>query len=97
MGSTFDLSQEQVERYQEDGAILLKGVFDKAWIESIKAGIQKNMEEPSPYGERLKAKDNEGHYFNDYCNWTKIPELMEYVYRSPAASVAGQLMKTREW
>jgi ectoine hydroxylase-related dioxygenase (phytanoyl-CoA dioxygenase family) len=33
-----------------------------------------------------------GTYFNDYCNWKKIPEFQEYVHNSPAAELAGTLM-----
>ncbi len=96
MAKDYVVPKDLVDKYHKDGAIFLKGVFDKDCIESIKDGIKKNMEQPSPFGERLKAKDNIGHYFNDYCNWTKIPEFMEYVYRSTAASIAGQLMKTEK-
>ena len=38
--------------------------------------------------------ENEGAYFNDYCNWTRIPELIDYVNNSPAAEVVAQLMKS---
>ncbi|XP_023715152.1 probable phytanoyl-CoA dioxygenase isoform X4 [Cryptotermes secundus] len=48
------------------------------------------------YAEWLKVSNNGGVYFNDYCNWKKIPEFQEYIYNSPAAELAGNLMCS-EW
>ena len=65
------------------------------WIDVVKSGIDKNVFEPSQNGESLRSKPGEGTYFNDYCNWTRIDEFKEFVAKSPAAAIAGQLMKSR--
>jgi ectoine hydroxylase-related dioxygenase (phytanoyl-CoA dioxygenase family) len=60
-------------------------------------GIEKNLTHPSQYGERLSSGEpGDGAYFNDYCNWREIEEFRDYVYNSPAASIAGQLMKSSQ-
>jgi ectoine hydroxylase-related dioxygenase (phytanoyl-CoA dioxygenase family) len=41
---------------------------------------------------KFQVSNNGGVYFNDYCNWKKIPEFQEYIYNSPAAELAGNLM-----
>jgi hypothetical protein len=66
-------------------------------VDVVKNGIARNVKNPSPLGENLKASPKEGAYFNDYCNWTKIEEFGEFVNKSPAASIAGQLMKSSLW
>merc|ERR1712156_43080 len=43
----------------------------------------------------LRPNENEGGYFNDYCNWQSIPEIKDFVQNSPAASIVGQLMKCK--
>ncbi|KAJ9575249.1 hypothetical protein L9F63_025801, partial [Diploptera punctata] len=43
-----------------------------------------------------RTGENTGTYFNDYCNWKKIPEFQEFVEHSPAAEIAGNLMEC-EW
>jgi ectoine hydroxylase-related dioxygenase (phytanoyl-CoA dioxygenase family) len=43
-------------------------------------------------GIKFQESTTSGTYFNDYCNWKKIPEFQEYVHNSPAAELAGTLM-----
>jgi len=40
---------------------------------------------------KFQEGTSSGTYFNDYCNWKKIPEFQEYVHNSPAAELAGTL------
>ena len=60
----------------------------------VKSGIAKNVADPSDFGESLRSKPGEGTYFNDYCNWNRIDEFKEFVAKSPAAAIAGQLMRS---
>ena len=63
--SSIELTSEQIEQFQNDGAIYLPNVFDTKWVESAKVAIDKVMANPSPYGESLRPVENEGSYFND--------------------------------
>ena len=95
--SSFKISEELVEKFQKDGAVYIPNFFDKKWIEAARIGIKNVMANPSKYGENLRPVENEGAYFNDYCNWRNFPELVEYVYNSPAAELVAQLMKSDVW
>lgn len=87
------LTQADVETFQRDGVVCIRGLFGD-WVETLRAGIERNMAEPGPYAaENLKAGDT-GRFFDDYCNWTRIPEFEEVVRHSPAAAVAGALMRS---
>src|SRR5918994_6424838 len=87
------VSSEQVRAYESDGAVFLPGLFAD-WIEAIKAGIERNMREPGPYAaENLKPGEG-GRFFDDYCNWQRIPEFVDVVHKSPAAEAAAALMKS---
>ena len=44
-----------VECYQRDGAVLVEGVFDNAWVEKVRRGIARNLGRPSKYSEHLKV------------------------------------------
>lgn len=88
------LDQTTVDAYQRDGAVLIKGLFAD-WVEPIRAGIERNMREPGPYAaENLKAGE-QGRFFDDYCNWTHIPEFRQVIEQSEAAAVAAKLMGSR--
>lgn len=85
------LTQEDIETYQRDGVVLVKGLF-REYVEEIARGIERNMEEPGPYAaENLKDGDK-GRFFDDYCNWERIPEFANVVRNSAAAEVAADLM-----
>ena len=40
------INNSQIEQFKENGAVLIKGKFDNAWIEKLKIGIKKGKENP---------------------------------------------------
>ena len=87
------VSQADIDAFQADGVVLVKGLFADH-VDTIRAGIERNMAEPGPYAaENLKAGEG-GRFFDDYCNWTRIPEFQNVVRNSPAAEVAADLMQS---
>jgi ectoine hydroxylase-related dioxygenase (phytanoyl-CoA dioxygenase family) len=90
------LDPQQITDYQRDGAVALRGVFTD-WVETLARGVERNMAAPGPYGtENVRAQDGGGSFFDDYCNWQRIPEFTDFMLHSPAAQVAGALMGARE-
>lgn len=87
------VTESQIETFQRDGVVLIRGLF-KDHVDAIRAGIERNMFEPGPYAaENLKAGEG-GRFFDDYCNWTRIPEFETVIRKSPAAEVAADLMRS---
>ena len=85
------LTQSLVDTYWRDGAVLIKGLF-KGHVDRISAGIERNLAEPGPFaGDNLKPGEG-GRFFEDYCNWERIPEFADVIKNSPAAEVAAGLM-----
>ena len=89
------ISPTLIEAYQRDGAVLVKGLFAE-WIDEIAQGIEQNMAEPGPYAAENLQDGERGRFFDDYCNWTRIPAFEEVIRKSNAASVAAQLMSSGE-
>ncbi|MDE0697567.1 MAG: phytanoyl-CoA dioxygenase, partial [Boseongicola sp.] len=68
------LVQSDIDSYQHDGVVLIKDLFADH-VDVIRAGIERNMAEPGPHAaENLKSGEG-GRFFDDYCNWTRIPEF----------------------
>jgi ectoine hydroxylase-related dioxygenase (phytanoyl-CoA dioxygenase family) len=89
------VSRRQIEDYRRDGAVVLRGVFTD-WVEALRRGVESNMASPGPYGsENVLAGDGGGRFFDDYCNWQRIPEFTAFMRNSPAAGLAGALMGSR--
>lgn len=88
------ISDAEVEAFRRDGAVCVRGAFHN-WVETIAAGIEQNMREPGPYAsENLKPGDT-GRFFDDYCNWERIPAFRKVVRESPAAEIAARAMRSR--
>eukprot|EP00058_Branchiostoma_floridae_P025675 XP_002611165.1 hypothetical protein BRAFLDRAFT_88436 [Branchiostoma floridae] len=86
---------EVLREYRENGAVCLRNVFSQEWVDKVRKGIEKNQARPSRYSESLVGEGGPGAYFNDYCNWRSIPEFQDFVYHSPAAQIAAQLMDSQ--
>ena len=88
------VTEETVEQYQRDGAALIKGLF-APFVDTLRRGIERNMAEPGPYGaENVKAGES-GRFFDDYCNWERIPEFAEVIRQPVVAEAAAALMRSR--
>lgn len=88
------ISNQQIEQYQRDGAVLIPGLFS-GWIDRLAAGIERNMNEPGPHAAENTKTGESGRFFDDYCNWQRIPEFVDFVENSPAARAAAQLMGSK--
>ncbi|MBB6014543.1 ectoine hydroxylase-related dioxygenase (phytanoyl-CoA dioxygenase family) [Aquamicrobium lusatiense] len=89
------VTEADIDAFQRDGVVLIKGLF-KDHVDQIREGIERNMTEPGPYAaENLKAGEG-GRFFDDYCNWTRIPEFEQAIRHSPAAEVAADLMRSQQ-
>ena len=86
-----EISEDMIAAYRRDGAVLIKGLWAD-WVDTLRAGVERNMANPSEYAaENLKPGEG-GRFFDDYCNWTRIPEFETVIRQSDAADVAAKLM-----
>lgn len=82
-----------IDTFQKDGVVVIRGLW-RDWVDTIRAGIERNLREPGPYGaENLKPGEG-GRFFDDYCNWERIPEFGAVIRDSAVAEVAGDLMQS---
>ncbi|MEP5009700.1 phytanoyl-CoA dioxygenase family protein [Roseobacter sp.] len=88
------LSQADIETFQTDGVVLIRGLFADH-VDTLRAGVARNMADPGPYASENKKDGETGRFFDDYCNWQRIPEFREVIETSPAARVAAQLMQSQ--
>ncbi len=88
------VTRDMIETYQNDGVVLVKGLFANQ-VEQLRDGIAVNMAEPGPFASENKKEGESGRFFDDYCNWTRIPQFREAVEQSPAAEVGADLMQSQ--
>ncbi|WP_299352025.1 phytanoyl-CoA dioxygenase family protein [uncultured Shimia sp.] len=82
-----------IETYKRDGVVFIKGLFAEH-VDSLRAGIDRNMKNPGPYASENFKEGESGRFFDDYCNWQDIPEFRDVIANSAAAEVAAELMQS---
>ena len=87
------VTPEMIETYQRDGVVFVPGLFADH-VDALRDGIETNMAEPGPYASDNKKEGQTGLFFDDYCNWTRIPQFRDVIQASPAAQVAADLMQS---
>ena len=88
------VSNKQIDSYQEQGAILLKGVFIN-WIKTLEVGIQKLMSNPSPRERSYFPEDGSAQFFQDLCNWDRIDEFRDFIFNSNISEISCNLMNSK--
>ena len=55
-----------VRQFQEDGAVVLRDIFDKSWVEAMRAAAEANMADPGPLcDEHAQAQGTPGRFHDD--------------------------------
>jgi ectoine hydroxylase-related dioxygenase (phytanoyl-CoA dioxygenase family) len=88
------LTQVDIDTYQRDGVVVVRGLF-RDQVDLLRAGVARNMDDPGPYAAENLKEGEAGRFFDDYCNWTRIPEFERAIHGSPVAEVAADLMQSK--
>jgi ectoine hydroxylase-related dioxygenase (phytanoyl-CoA dioxygenase family) len=88
------ITQDHIDQFQRDGVVLIKGLFADQ-VELLRQGVEENMENPGPFASENKKEGQTGRFFDDYCNWDRIPAFKQDIQESPVADVAADLMQSQ--
>jgi ectoine hydroxylase-related dioxygenase (phytanoyl-CoA dioxygenase family) len=91
MKQGFTVTEDEIAAYRADGAVMLRGICAD-WVDLLRAGVERNMTAPGPYAAENLRPGEAGRFFDDYCNWERIPEFGQVIRQSPLASAAAALM-----
>lgn len=91
-----EITPDEINTYHRDGVVLLKAIFDSDWINLLKQGLTKNGANPT-HRARTWNRDAEGRtMFWDSQAWQQIDEYQQFIYESPAAELAGKVLRARK-
>jgi ectoine hydroxylase-related dioxygenase (phytanoyl-CoA dioxygenase family) len=80
---------ETAEIFRRDGAAPIRGLLDGDQVETLRAGIDSNRAEPGPLAQ---GHGENATFFEDFCNWERIPEYEEIIRDAELGKVAAGLM-----
>ena len=89
------VDRDTVDAYRRDGAVCVRGLLSPALVDLARRAIDAVLASPSRLAIVASRPDDPGRFVEDFCNWRRIPELDALVRTSPAAALAGELMRSR--
>lgn len=88
------LSEAEVQRYRDDGVLMVKGAVDPNWLRLIEAGMEKARGKMSLQG-RFMSRKTRGYQMDTFL-WKHVDEIRDAVYYGPFVHWARQLMGAQE-
>lgn len=87
------ISREEITTFAVDGIVCLRGLFDPGWVEAMRDAAEHALSNPTEMAiEMAEARGDEGRYFFDTFTWRTNQGCREFVFNSPAAEIASQVM-----
>ena len=93
--STLSVTERDVETYERDGVVCLRGVFDRHWIDLLAEGVEKDIRAPGPLHTLQQTAAEPGFFLTDFCMAQRFAEFREFLFESPVAEIAARIMRSR--
>lgn len=86
------ITQDEISAYERDGAAVLRGVLDMAWVEHMREAIQRILDNPGEASLEYTPKGKSGRYYGDLFVWRRDEDFAAFMSRSPMPEISAQLM-----
>ena len=88
------IGEAEIDAFQRDGAVCLRGLFDADWLALLRAETERALAAPGPFAEEYTKPGRPGRYFGDLDVWQRWEGFQRFAFHSPAAGIAGRLMQS---
>jgi hypothetical protein len=89
-----EITKAEIETFEQDGAVCLRGMFDADWVERMRRAIDRVYGQ----GQQFMKMNPDGtpgrFYFNLYM-WSFDQDFRALAFESPAAQLAAKLLRSR--
>ena len=87
------VTNEQISRYQRDGVVLIRNLFDTHWLEVLAQGIEENLRSPSKRtSDYVDDPENNAHFFYDALVLGEVNGYDRLMMDSPMAEAVASVM-----
>ena len=87
------ISEQQITEYDNEGVVCLRQIIDTAWIDQLRLATDAAMNNPGPLAETY-GNTRPSLFFGDLDVWSRVRGFNNYVTKSPAAEIAGRIMRS---
>jgi ectoine hydroxylase-related dioxygenase (phytanoyl-CoA dioxygenase family) len=91
-----EITQDEITTFHKDGIVFLKGFFNMDWVEKLREQAEIDLASPGRLHQELTQGESGGRFFFDTFLWTFNDGFKEFVMSSPAAEMAGQMMRAEK-
>ena len=91
-GNRTTIDTDLRQSYETDGVVCLRRVFDPEWLAVVAEAIDLGRANPGPMYIDYSAETRPGTYCTDFWIWQRVPAMRRFVFDSPAAGIAGEVM-----
>lgn len=89
--AAYTVAEEDIEAYRRDGAMVLRGVLDKAWLDRLAAAIERDIAKPGPYFHGYVPEDGQGSFHGNLRIWENDPDFQALCFDSGLPAIARRL------
>ncbi len=93
------ITESDLRRYDDDGVICLRGMFDREWIERMGVALERIMNTPHPEARAREVTralgGKTGRFHINTFVWRWDPDFRDWAIRSPCAEIAAVFMRAR--
>ena len=86
------VSPEQIETYQRDGVVLIRGVLTPDEVARAEGAIETVLAQPGPFSQVASSPDDPGSFIEDFRRWNDVPAIEDLARSSAAGRIAAELM-----
>lgn len=83
-----------IDAFAREGVVCIRGLFSDH-VEALRDGVKANMTNPGPFASNNDKPGETGRFFDDYCNWTRLPQFHAAIHDPAIIAAAGALMGSR--
>lgn len=88
-----ELQQDQIDQYNRDGAVLLKGILTQEELALLEAGLEESYTDPGKRFSRVRSPDGKGETFLESFPSLKSRSLKQLLDLGHIPEIAGRVME----
>jgi ectoine hydroxylase-related dioxygenase (phytanoyl-CoA dioxygenase family) len=92
MNQPASLSQDQIDQFQQDGAIVIRQALCANELSILRQGIETNLQNLSKLALIASEPSDPGRFVEDFCTWQSNQHYQDIMFRSALPRYAKNLM-----
>jgi ectoine hydroxylase-related dioxygenase (phytanoyl-CoA dioxygenase family) len=86
------ITEQDRRTYHEDGVVVLRGMFDRDWVGRMHEACVRVAHDRTMRGKDHTKPGDAGFFRTNLFMWVHDADFRDFVFESPAAQIAGELM-----